>query len=253
MSTPQALDRFLEWDGISRLEQILSARRGSNFFHIAPRLLRVEGVHSDLLAWLLDPDGWHGLGESFVAPFVSELLRDARADVPGALTGFAVSKEFSTGHGPIDVLVRARSDSVAVVVGLENKIDAPLGDDQLERYARGLVASTQGAVVVLVLLAPEERDVALPRVEGCAFAVTTYRRLAFHLNVALAGRSGGAGMELARHYLEALRTSIVPEPQPEVDDILRELFTTHGEAWRFIRRRLPSERDEHHARLATTL
>ena len=258
MSPLEAIERLRTWDGVSRLEVILqSRRRGPNFFHIAPRVLRVEGIHSDLLAWLLDPQGWHGLRESFVGPFIKEILHDAGIAVDRAFTNVVVDKEFSTGKGPLDVLVRGRLGETPIVVGIENKIDAPLGDHQLERYACGLVAQFHPeAVVVLVLLTPEEQDVEPPVVEGCKFRQTTYRQLVTHLKTSLSAldtAAGGAGVELARHYLEALRMHIVSEPQPEVDQILREMFNEHREAWREIRRRMPSERDEHHAALASAL
>ncbi|MCZ2108802.1 MAG: PD-(D/E)XK nuclease family protein [Dehalococcoidia bacterium] len=212
---------------------------------------------SDLLAWLLDPQGWHGLGDAFVAPFIAEILRDARSDSGQPLTHVVVDKEFSTGEGPIDVLVRGRLGETPVVVGIENKIEAPLGRNQLDRHARGLVGQFRpGALVVLVLLTPDEQDVEPPDVEGCEFSQTTYRHLVRHLRAALSARetaTGGVGVALARHYLEALRMHIVSEPQPEVDQILRELFQDHREAWREIRRRMPSERDEHHAAQATAL
>lgn len=258
MSPLAAIQRLQVWDGVSRLETVLqNRRRGPNFFHIAPRVLRVEGIPSDLLAWLLDPQGWHGLGDAFVAPFIAEILRDARSDSGQPLTHVVVDKEFSTGEGPIDVLVRGRLGETPVVVGIENKIEAPLGRNQLDRHARGLVGQFRpGALVVLVLLTPDEQDVEPPDVEGCEFSQTTYRHLVRHLRAALSARetaTGGVGVALARHYLEALRMHIVSEPQPEVDQILRELFQDHREAWREIRRRMPSERDEHHAAQATAL
>ena len=39
----------------------------------------------------------------------------------------------------------------------------------------------------------------------------------------------------------------MPESNPEIDAICRQLYEEHQEAWRAIRRRLPSKRDESHA------
>jgi hypothetical protein len=244
------LERFR--DGVSQLEAALSKlRRGPNFFRVAPRVFRVEGVHSDLLAWLLDPKGFHGLGDSFAVRFMVDALREAGVPVEPPISIVSVQTEAPTGEGPIDILVRAESASTPLVVGIENKIDAPIGDDQLGRYARGLVARFHGVRVVLVLLAPTAREVDEPSV-CCELASVTYRNVVASLAAALSERdveSGSVGTELARHYLEELRTRIVPESQPEIDRILREL-AGHKEAWRLIRRRLPSERDDSHAALA---
>jgi hypothetical protein len=250
------LERLRRWDGLSRLEAILSdKKREANFFRIASRVVRVEGVHSDLLAWLFDPRGWHGLKDGFVAPFIREMLDQTNLGFDGPISNVVVDKEYSTGEGPIDVLVRLRVGDRPVVVGVENKIDAPLGDEQLVRYARGLVTKFSNQAVVLVLLAPDDPDADAPEVQGCEFTSTTYRRVVAHLKAALGAHDDRhePGIELARHYLETLRTTIVPEPQPAIDRILQEMLAEHQEAWRLIRRRLPSESDDNHAAFAGAL
>jgi hypothetical protein len=240
-------------DGVSRLQRLLSSLdRGPNFFRVVPRLFRVEGVHSDLLAWLLDPQGFHGLGDSFAIRFITGVLRESGAGAEGPITINSVETEASTGEGPIDILVHTECAGRPLIVGIENKIDAPLGDEQLLRYARGLVARFPHASVVLVLLAPTARDVDAPPV-CCGFAGLTYRNVVAWLDASLVAereaQNAGAGRELAVHYLEELRTRIVPESRPEIDQLLRDL-AGHTEAWRLIRRRLPSERDDTHAALA---
>ena len=238
--------------GVSTLQDLLSSlTHGPNFFRVAPRVFRVEGVHSDLLAWLLDPRGFHGLGDSFAVRFISAVLRESGVVVEPALTVDSVEVEASTGEGPIDVLVRAQCAGRSLVVGIENKIDAPLGDDQLARYARSLVARFQGATVVLVLLAPAARDIDGPDLP-CPLASLTYRTVVACLAASLhetAAASAGVGRELAGQYLEELRRRIVPESQPDIDRLLHDL-AGHKEAWRLIRRRLPSAKDDGHATLA---
>ena len=77
----EALKRLEAWDGLQRLDTILDdLRRRPNFFLVAPRVLRVEGVHSDMLAWLLDPRGWHGLSDGFARAFLSAVLADCGVD-----------------------------------------------------------------------------------------------------------------------------------------------------------------------------
>lgn len=135
-------------EGVERLQAVLnvqSERRSKpNFFRIAPRLLRKEGVHSDLLAWLLDPHGWHGLGDTFGRHFIGEALAAAGCPLSGPFAVTRVQTEFSTGEGPIDVLVNMTSGDTSLVVGIENKIDAAVGPAQLLRDARGLVIRADG-------------------------------------------------------------------------------------------------------------
>lgn len=247
-----------QWrEGVTRLQGLLSARaerrREPNFFRIVPRLLRNEAVHSDLLAWLLDPSGWHGLEDAFALRFVGEALSAAGHPFTPPLAITRVHTEFSTGQGPIDILIEASTGDGPLLLGIENKIDSPVGRLQLSKYACGLVNQARSRNVALVLLAPAELDDTAD-VQGCHFGSMTYRSVISGLNAALAETTAsGAGAELARHYLDILRTHIVPEREPEIDRLLNELYRENKDAWRLIRRRLPSERDERHLALGEAL
>jgi len=245
----QALKRLESWDGLKRLDRLLKAlRRQPNFFVVAPRVLRVEGVHSDILAWLLDPQGWHGLGDGFARGFLSDVLAGCGVTASQSPKVHEVHREFSTGRGPIDILVRGRSDDVDLVVGIENKIDSPEGDDQLVRYAQGLTARFPQCRVVLAFLSPSGRQ---PQaVPCCRITPVSYSRVASHISAAISTApesSDGTGMALAGQYASALRSHIVPESNPEIEAICQQLYDEHQEAWRAIRRYLPSRRDESHA------
>jgi hypothetical protein len=244
-------------EGVTHLQAVLSGRaerrREPNFFRIVPRLLRNEGVHSDLLAWLLDPAGWHGLGDAFARRFVGDALAATSNPFTPPLTVTRVHTEFSTGRGPIDVLIEGTTGDGPFLLGIENKIDSPVSRWQLSNYACGLVNQSRGRNVALVLLAPTELDDTAD-VQGCSFGTMTYRSVVSGLEAALGETTvSGAGIELARHYLDILRTNIVPTPETEIDRLLSELYRENKDAWKLIRRRLPSERDEHHVALAEAI
>ena len=96
-----ALQNLKAWDGLARLDPILyQVRSRPNFFLTVPRILRVEGVHSDMLWWLLDPKGWHGLADRFAVPFVRAMLAACGLCSEVALVVEEVHREFSTGRGP---------------------------------------------------------------------------------------------------------------------------------------------------------
>ena len=104
-----ALQNLATWDGLARLDSILNqVRSRPNFFLTVPRILRVEGVHSDMLGWLLDPKGWHGLADRFAVPFGRAMLAACKRCDEGALVVEEVHREFSTGKGPIDILLHLR-------------------------------------------------------------------------------------------------------------------------------------------------
>ncbi len=60
-SQRSALEALESWDGLPRLDAILDEIGGrENFFQVVPVDKRKEKVHSDIIAWWLDPKRWHG-------------------------------------------------------------------------------------------------------------------------------------------------------------------------------------------------
>ncbi|MGH9198526.1 MAG: PD-(D/E)XK nuclease family protein [Acidimicrobiia bacterium] len=164
-----------------------------------------------------------------------------------------VQREFSTGHGPMDIFVRGRAGGSPFALGIENKIDSPEGDNQLCRYERGLKAQFPKDNRPLCFLTLD--GIAAKGAPACPLACLSYRTIAEHLDAAIAaaseGQSSSIGLQLARQYLEILRTDVMAESVPEIETLCQALFKDHKEAWRIIRRRLPSERDELHAMLGS--
>lgn len=82
--------------GLARLHECLSAAEragkpeaaGANIFEVLAMLPR-EPAHSAMLAWLLDPEACHGLGDSFLRAFWLRLL----GQCPVRLTPVLVSRK----------------------------------------------------------------------------------------------------------------------------------------------------------------
>jgi hypothetical protein len=93
-----ALRRLQEWDGLGRLDgAIRDLRTRPNIFTIAPRILRVEGIHSDMLAWLLEPKGWHGLQHQFAQAFVRTIRHESGVRIAAPVVVTEISREFNVG------------------------------------------------------------------------------------------------------------------------------------------------------------
>lgn len=102
-----ALRRLRDWRGLDQISEALKKLRGQpNFFATVPRTLRAEGVHSDMLAWLLTPGDWHGLGDNVVAPLVRRVFAGCGINCGQPVKIDRVYREFSTGNGPIDILLQ---------------------------------------------------------------------------------------------------------------------------------------------------
>lgn len=256
-----------QWPGLKALDQLAMPPRDGNFFRECRRIIRNEGVHSDLLAWLLTPSGSHGLGDSFASAFL-QLVRArcaSRGGQPESLLSglrdehpdhIEVMREFPTLRGPIDICVQARWGSAQhIVVGVENKVDSALSEDQLRRYEKGLRSQFPDQVVLLVYVTlkgdrpdPDDAPTSLP---WCA---ASYRDVAEILEGAIDSSRArtplpsqeGHGLWLAAQYLSLLREDLLNENENEIERICRDLYNAHRDAWRVIRRYLPSFKDELH-------
>ncbi|WP_437331655.1 PD-(D/E)XK nuclease family protein [Sorangium sp. So ce394] len=160
---------------------------------------RQERYHSALLAWLLDPQGRHGLG----AGFLEALLRRCAADPPrAALNRARPALDVSKGDARADVVVAGPG----LFLVIENKVDAreqPLRCDRLyESFCR-----EPGAL--FVFLSPSGRaPVTATGPAREAFTPMSYADIAAMLRDAIASAPGkGAtahGREAASNYLATL-------------------------------------------------
>jgi hypothetical protein len=246
-----ALKSLGSWPELERLQQILVESRRQrlrrNIFRLTQWDLRTEGLHSRMIAWLLDPQEWHGLGDRFASRFLGALLGGCDAAERPPATVVRVETEASTGEGPIDISLETRSEGLLGVIGIENKIDSPEVDGQLWRYGVGLVRKFPDARVFVALLTPDHREP--NKAPACGFASIGYSDVASWLEDAIHDAqvddsSTPLGLDIAQQYLDVVRGDVMREANSEVKAICEALYKQHREAWQVIRRRLPSERDE---------
>src|SRR5262245_43512114 len=147
------------------LESLTAALNRFNIF----RVLRIEHAeirHSNVLAWLLTPNGTHGLGSLFLRRFVSTFLLEGSKEVTW-LTPAAVELmrfddvEVSREWANIDILVVSRANRWCLVI--ENKVWSSESRGQLERYRNAVSLEYPGFEQVCVLLTLEGDE---PSTEG---------------------------------------------------------------------------------------
>jgi len=104
---------------------------------------RMEIRHSNFLAWLLNPNGSHGLGNKFLIRVLRDLALDNKNDL--SITEISklkfdyvdVKREHSTDKGKkIDILLVLTSENKKLVLCIENKIDSTDSDKQLSDYKK---------------------------------------------------------------------------------------------------------------------
>lgn len=87
---------------------------------------RLERIHSNILAWLLDPTESHGLGKEFLNRLIGLRFRF----VVFGNEQISVSVESQDGSDRPDIIVQG--DRWRLII--ENKVDAPQGEKQTVRY-----------------------------------------------------------------------------------------------------------------------
>ncbi|MBO0360865.1 PD-(D/E)XK nuclease family protein [Hymenobacter sp. BT186] len=123
-----------------------------NIFHILG-ITRTEIRHSNFLAWLLDPNANHGLGNQIVSRFLRSVLADQRvegideSDIEGL--EYSTMRVFREWHH-IDILLEF-SD---LIVCIENKVDSGEHSYQLTRYRQLVGERFPGKRFAFVYLTP---------------------------------------------------------------------------------------------------
>ena len=153
-----ALDRFLADN--PELEE-LSARLSTFNAFRALKIEKAEIRHSNVLAWLLDTNESHGLGDMALRRVLSNILLESDTDVPGVsaaqveLMDFA-DVEVKREWRHIDLLIVDRRNEVIVLI--ENKILSGESKGQLRRYQEAIVEEFPSYKIVPVFLTLTGQD-----------------------------------------------------------------------------------------------
>jgi hypothetical protein len=133
MENKPEINAFLK--DIRCLEPLTSFVTKINIFDVL-RISRTEIRHSNMLAWLLDPNANHGLGDQVLRGVLQCVTKDIPQEfLPQDLFTFTIHREWNN----IDLL--AVSEAEKYILCIENKTFSGEHDDQLERY-RQLVEDT---------------------------------------------------------------------------------------------------------------
>lgn len=221
MNDYQALNRFLlDIDCLDELSQWTSKL---NLFDVL-KITRTEIRHSNVLAWLLNPNENHGLADSvlrgFIKYYVTAFLDDNELD---ALLmdyhSFIVQREWNN----IDILLVSPTEKC--VLCIENKLGSHEHDDQLNRYKGIVEENYRGYRNLYIYLSPEREQSSDPD-NWCAMGyedvinvIETARvRTKLLPEVAL----------LIDNYLDTIRREIVSDER--LKEICLEIYSKHQKA-----------------------
>jgi len=139
------------------LESLNDRLASFNLFNIL-RIEKAEIRHSNILAWLMTPNGSHGLGDTFLRRFISRLLIE-NDQIPIKLTPAQVELikfndiEVMREWNNIDILVRSQQERWCLLI--ENKIGSKESKGQLDKYINIVKKDMPKFQIIPVLLTLE--------------------------------------------------------------------------------------------------
>lgn len=213
------------------LEQIEKMLTTFNIFETL-KIERAEIRHSNMLAWLLNPNENHGIGESFVRQFLKYIVFENRASLPStSLIEFETSSfsdlEIRREWNNIDLLLILNEQLKRYVVAIENKILSEEHSNQLQQY-RQIIEDEFGkdSKPLLVFLTPEETS---PSDEH--WLTFSYSRIADLLDDLLKYNKETLSESIYTfilHYVAILRRYIVGKS--EIEHICEQIYKKHQKA-----------------------
>ena len=232
------LDRFVsDLDGSGELERLEDTLNEFNLFE-ALGTINTEIRHSNFLAWLLNPNGSHGLGDIIVKRFLQRALMhlgDKRPLTPIDLDLMDLSDmEVRRELADIDVLLLSPENKLVVVI--ENKIGATESKGQLEKYktriARDFPAqgtSEQWRQLLLFLTIDGDPP------SDAAFIPISYLQVVELLDAVVRNRDAALTSDVKmtmRHYVQMLRRQHMEDS--ELIRLARTVYVKHKAALDFI-------------------
>ena len=230
----QALLR-LEEDGgdLDRLKSMMEERQGEVDIFYELHQHDKEIFHSDMLAWLLNPSGSHGLGDRFLQGFL-RLLHGRppilAADRPATRVAREESLIYEGESVRLDILIQ--NSWANYVCAIENKVWAPEGDNQLAKYRKVLGRDYPDYRVDLVFLTREglspEDDQEHPH-----WITMSYSKVLQLVEGILDSESNIENRDvsgLLNQYVVTLRRNIVPDVSNDIHELAQRIYRKHQRA-----------------------
>ncbi len=195
--------------------------------------------HSDFLAFLLDPQQNHGLGDAFLKRLLQRILVDVeRSTIPvspidldvWSLDEIFVRREWQN----IDILLEDETHQLAIII--ENKIGTGEHSDQLERYYQQVRHQHPNWKNIFGLYLTPAGDEPSHK----AYLPISYELVCTLLENLASSRASTLGTDVLtaiKHYSQMLRRHIVENT--EIDELCLRIYQKHRRALDLIYERRP--------------
>lgn len=218
----EALREFLA--DIECLDALSPWTERFNIFDIL-KISRTEIRHSNMLAWLLDPNENHGLGDKFLKNTLIQILKendDKEYDSFKLLLMDLYSFRAFREREHIDILLV--SDKEKYVIAIENKIGSSEHDHQLQRYREYLDKEYKDYKKILVFLTPDGDEPSDKK-----WGILTYESILDILDKVYENNELQSDVDLLlKNYTDVVRRNIVDDQ--ELVKVCTDIYNRHKKA-----------------------
>lgn len=219
----KALKNFLL--DIKCLQSLNKWKEDFNLFSVL-KISNMEIRHSNILAWLLDPNENHGLGDAFIRAFMTRIVAHYN---PGKVNAFNVllqdyySYQVLRESNRMDIVLYSHDEKTAVII--ENKIWAGESPTQLKTYLdKSKIEYKDCNQLLYVFLSPEGRNSSDPD----TWVSLSYAEVVDSLNEAQKGiQIKPEAQLLIKNYIEIVRREIMKERDEDLERVCNEIFNKH--------------------------
>jgi hypothetical protein len=229
-SESKALKDFLL--DIHCLDALDNWKERVNIFDVL-KVTNAEIRHSNILAWLLDPNENHGLGDSFIKGFITKVVQRCPAQMCDPFN--ILLQDFFTYQiyreaNHMDLVLVSKEEKTAIII--ENKIWSGESSHQLKAYERQSQTDYSDCEQLLyVFLTPDGYDSSDPE----KWVSLSYEEIINALEMTARDKRLTPEVTLiVQNYIEILRKKIMKERDEALSKICNDIYNKHRTALRLI-------------------
>lgn len=215
------------YDNIDCLKNLDPWINRFNLFDVL-QISKTEIRHSNVIAWLLDPNENHGLKDFFILRFFNEISKSEKINLDTLdFKSFRIFRE----QDNYDILLVSEKEKVAIVI--ENKIEAGETGRQLQKYHTSITTQFKNfKYKKFVYLTPDGRE---PKndVDNQDWICLSYQPIVDILERIYEKENLSEDVKFfIKSYLQTLRSNVVVDE--ELNDICKNIYSKYFKAMSLI-------------------
>lgn len=203
-----------------------------NIFDVL-KVTNTEIRHSNILAWLLDPNENHGIGDSFLKEFITKIVQRCSEDMCNPfdvlLQDFYTYQVYREANN-MDIVLLSKEEKTAIII--ENKIWSGESSHQLNKYLeQSRLEYSDCKHLLYVFLTPDGYDSSNPY----KWISISYEDVINALENAIKEKRVAPEVSLiVQNYIDIVRKKIMKERDETLLKICNDIYNKHRTALRLI-------------------